>query len=67
MEFLKYEIQLRKVRIKQGKIKAIKNWLILISVKEVRIFLRFVNYYKRIIVRFGDIITPLTNLIKKNV
>ena len=45
-----------------SKIKVVRDWLILINRKEVRIFIGFVNFYKAFIKGFGGIVKPLYEL-----
>ena len=47
------------------KIATIKNWKMPTSVKKVQAFLGLANYYRKFILRFRHIISPLTNLTKK--
>ena len=47
------------------KVKAIRNWEPPKSVKKVRAFLGFLNFYKGFIQRFSDLVIPLTEFIKK--
>ena len=47
------------------KITIIKNWKVSTSIKEIQAFLKLTNYYRKFILRFGHIISPLTNLTKK--
>lgn len=48
------------------KIKAIENWEAPVSVKGVRGFLGFANFYRRFIHNFADIVRPLTDLTRKD-
>ena len=45
--------------------KAIRNWESPKSVKGVKAFLGFLNFYKGFIQRFSDLTIPLTKLTKK--
>lgn len=49
------------------KIRAIQDWPIPTTVKEVRIFLGLASYYRRHIQHFADISKPLNRLTQKNV
>ena len=49
------------------KFEAINNWEPPTTVRGVRGFIGFVNYYRDFIPKFLDITRPLTNLTKKNV
>ena len=48
------------------KIKAIENWEAPTSVKGIRGFLGFANFYRRFIHRFADIARPLVELTRKD-
>ena len=48
------------------KVKAIAEWEAPTSVKGVRSFLRFANFYKRFIKDFSDLVRPLTDLTYKD-
>ena len=47
------------------KVKAVKNFPIPRSVKDVRSFLRLASFYRRLVPHFADIAKPLTQLTKK--
>ncbi|GJY53363.1 putative nucleotidyltransferase, ribonuclease H [Tanacetum coccineum] len=49
-----------------AKIKAIQDWEPPTKVTELRSFLGLVNYYRRFIMGYSDIASPLTDLLKKN-
>jgi hypothetical protein len=65
--FLGYEISPGELRIEPSKIEAIKNWPILTTVKDVRAFVGFGNFYRMFIKDFGKIARPLHDLTKKDV
>jgi hypothetical protein len=48
------------------KVKAVLDWLILTTVKEVQEFIRFTNFYRKFIREYSGISVLITNLIKKN-
>ena len=48
----------------QGKVKAIQNWLVPITVKELQRFLDFAIFYHRFIANYSKIASPLTSLLK---
>jgi len=50
------------VKIEQKKIKAIKEWKMLIKVKNVKSFLEFTNFYQRFIQNFSYTTRPLNKL-----
>ena len=49
------------------KLKAVHNWERPQTVKDIRSFLGFANYYRRFILKHAEIAAPLTYLTKKNV
>ncbi len=49
-----------------NKIKMIKEWFKLKIYREVKVFLNFVNFYKRFIHRYFKIAASLTSLLKDN-
>lgn len=55
------------IRVDPEKVKAIREWAIPTSVKGVRGFIGFVNFYRVFIQDFSDIARPLTELTKKDV
>jgi hypothetical protein len=46
------------------RVKAVRNWPIPTTVKEVQRFLGFANYYRRFIRGFGQVAAPITALLK---
>ena len=63
--FLGHNIRPGEVRMEQEKVQAVRDWPTPTNVRDVRAFLGFANYYRRMIAGFGRIATPLTNLTKK--
>jgi hypothetical protein len=55
------------LRVDPEKIMAIREWATPSSVKAVRGFIGFANFYRMFIPEFSDIAEPLTNLTKKDV
>jgi hypothetical protein len=53
--------------MEDSKIEAIRDWPEPTNVKDVRAFLGFVNFYRRMIAGFGSIASPLTDLTKKDI
>src|SRR5271168_235217 len=49
------------------KLKGIADWPSLTTIKEVRSFLGFGNYYQQFIPGYGDLTKPLNDLLKKDV
>ncbi|KAI0991625.1 hypothetical protein K3495_g16562, partial [Podosphaera aphanis] len=54
------------LRMDPEKIKAIKNWEAPTSIKGVRGFLGFANFYRKFIHNFADLARPLTDLTRKD-
>ena len=66
VKFLGYEISPGIIRMDPDKIQCIKDWPIPTTVKEVRSFLGFANFYRRFIRGYGARAIPLTDLTKKD-
>ena len=65
-KYLKFIIEVDKdIRMNSEKIKTIREWKALKSVKNVRSFLRFVNFYRRFIKNFSILAMPLIKLTAK--
>ena len=45
-------------------IEAVKQWLRPQSIRDIQVFLRFANFYRRFIQEFSQIVTLLTSLLK---
>eukprot|EP00253_Pinus_taeda_P034458 PITA_34458 len=54
------------VKLDPRKIKAIKKWKIPTSIKHLRGFLEFTEYYRKFVNTYGRITTPLTTLLNKD-
>jgi hypothetical protein len=65
-EFLGYYITPKGVTIHPDRIKTILKWPLPKNVHEVRVFIGFVNYYRRFIEDFGRLAAPLNELTKKS-
>lgn len=65
MEYLDHVISSKGVEMDSGKISAIIHWPVPKSIKAVRGFLGITDYYRRFIVRYGQLAKPLTTLLKK--
>jgi Reverse transcriptase (RNA-dependent DNA polymerase) len=66
IEYLGMVIEEGKVSMDPGKLKGIKEWPAPTTVKQVRAFLGFGNFYRRFIRKFSDIARPLNDLLKKD-
>ena len=51
----------------KGKLNAVREWETPTSIKDIRSFLGFANYYRRFIPGYASIAAPLTMLTKKDV
>ena len=67
VEFLKQQISKRGVTLQESKVKAIRDWAIPKTVKEVCSFLGMASYYHRFIDKFVKLVAPLHDLTKKDV
>ncbi|GKC00385.1 putative nucleotidyltransferase, ribonuclease H [Tanacetum coccineum] len=65
VEFLRHKIKDGGLMIDGAKIKAIQDWEPPTKVTELRSFLGLVNYYRRFIMGYPAIASPLTDLLKK--
>ena len=66
VKYLGYTISPGKIGMDKSKIQAIEEWPVPKSIRDVRAFLGYVNFYRRFITGYGGIATPLTNLTRKN-
>jgi hypothetical protein len=66
VKFLNYILIQDRIKIDPAKVKAVLNWPIPKTVTEVQEFIGFANFYRRFIKGYSGIVTPLTNLIKKD-
>jgi hypothetical protein len=64
--FLGYIVSDKGLSPDPAKVRAIKEWPELGSVKDVQAFLGLLNYYRKFIRNFGHIAAPLNNLTKKD-
>jgi hypothetical protein len=54
------------IRMDPEKVKAVIGWQAPKSVKGVRSFLGFANFYRKFILQFSDIVRPISDLVKKD-
>jgi len=66
VEFLGFVLSKDGIDMCESKIKAIKDWPVPTSVKEVQQFVGLANYYRRFVKDFATIAKPLHSLTKKN-
>jgi len=65
VNFLEVVIGLERIKIEKVKVKAVLDWPVPKSVKDVQKFLGLANYYKRFVKGFSKIAKPLHELTKK--
>jgi len=66
VEYLGLIIKENEIAIKPTKLARIADWPIPTTIKQVRSFPGFVNFYRRFIEKFADVSLPLTTLTKKD-
>ena len=66
VKFLGHEVSEQGIHTDKDKIKAVQEWPVPRTVKQVRSFVGLAAYYKRFIFSFGEICKPLYQLCEKN-
>ena len=66
MKFLNYIVNNHEMSMNFNRVKAIKIWSILTSLRQLQIFLNFVNFYRRFVVKYVNISRSLSKLLKSN-
>jgi hypothetical protein len=67
VKYLKFIISAGEgIKVDSGKVEAIKKWEALTTIKGVRSFIRFSNFYRGFIKNFSKVAAPLMLLIRKN-
>jgi RNase H-like domain found in reverse transcriptase/Integrase zinc binding domain/Integrase core domain len=66
MEYLGLIIQEGKLSMNPVKLSGIRDWPTPTSVKQVRGFIGFANFYRRFIKKFSELVLPLNNLLRKD-
>ena len=66
IDFLNFIISTKEIRMNSKRIQMIKKWFKSKTYREMQIFLKFVNFYKRFIYHYSKIAAPLTSLLKDN-
>jgi len=66
VRFLDYVIQSECIEKDSKKTMTIKNWSTLIKLKKVQIFLELVNYYRKFVLNYSQIVRFFTQLMWKN-
>jgi RNase H-like domain found in reverse transcriptase/Reverse transcriptase (RNA-dependent DNA polymerase)/Integrase zinc binding domain/Chromo (CHRromatin Organisation MOdifier) domain len=64
-EYLGYLITPDGVSIDPSRVKTILDWPEPASIHEIRVFIGFINYYRRFVHKFAEIAAPLNDLTKK--
>jgi hypothetical protein len=64
-EYLGYVVTPEGVSINPERVKTIQDWPLPTSMRDIRVFVGFMNYYRRFIKGFSRIVLPLTSLTKK--
>ena len=65
IDFLKFRISAKDIFMKKARVKIIKNWLESLNHRDIQMFLKFVNFYRRFIEIFSRVIADLTELLKE--
>ncbi|XP_070013730.1 uncharacterized mitochondrial protein AtMg00860-like [Nicotiana sylvestris] len=66
VEYLGHFISSERAPIDPKKITAVKQWPIPTTIKQLRVFLGFVRYYRKFIKGYGRISGPLNKLLRKD-
>ena len=66
VEFLKYIISSVDIAINLNRVKFIRIWFKLKTLRELQMFLKFANFYKRFVRFYARITRALTKLFKNN-
>jgi Reverse transcriptase (RNA-dependent DNA polymerase) len=66
MEYLGLIIQKEKLSMDPIKLSGIQDWPTPTTIKQVRGFIGFANFYRRFIKKFSELVLPLNNLLRKD-
>jgi RNase H-like domain found in reverse transcriptase len=64
VDFLGYRVGIHNISMDSKRVKAIAEWPVPISFRDIQVFLGFTNFYRRFIFLYSKIIIPLTDLLK---
>ena len=64
VRFLGYVVSAQRIRIKDEKIEAVRNWSELKSIQDIQVFIGFANFYQQFIQEFSRILVPLISILK---
>ncbi len=67
VEFLGYTITQNKVTVSESKIKAIKDYPVWKSIKDIKKFLGLAAFYRKLLPNFSELVVPLSVMQFKNV
>jgi hypothetical protein len=65
IDYFEFIISENDIIMNSSRINIIMNWLMIKFFKNIQIFLNFVNFYRRFIIRFSQLSTFLSNMLKK--
>jgi len=66
VDYLEMIISENQIKMDPAKLEGIKNWPSPMTMKQVRSFLGFENFYRKFIGHYADIARPLNDLMKKD-
>ena len=66
IEYLGFIVSIGKIQMDPKKIAGIKDWPVPTTLKQLRSFLGFGNYYRKFIKNYSDLTRPLNELLRKN-
>ena len=64
VRFLGYVVSSQGIRMEEERIDAVKAWPKPKSIRDIQVFIRLANFYRRFIQGFSKIATPLTSMLK---
>ena len=66
VEYLGHIVSQEGVKVDPNKIKAIKEWKVTTTIKQLRVFLELTGYYHNFVKNYARVAAPLTILLKKD-